>query len=52
MAQTFAGVVGVDDQRNDIIIRGGSPLELLWRLDGIDIPNPNHFATQGATEVR
>lgn len=49
MAQTFAGVVGVNDQRNDIIIRGGSPIELLWRLDGIDIPNPNHFATQGAT---
>ncbi len=49
MAQTFAGVVGDDDQRNDIIIRGGSPLELLWRLDGIDIPNPNHFATEGAT---
>ncbi len=49
MAQTFAGVVGANDQRNDIIIRGGSPLELLWRLDGIDIPNPNHFATQGAT---
>ncbi len=49
MAQTFAGVVGANDQRNDIIIRGGSPMELLWRLDGIDIPNPNHFATQGAT---
>jgi len=49
MAQTFAGVVGANEQRNDIIIRGGSPLELLWRLDGIDIPNPNHFATQGAT---
>ncbi len=49
MAQSFAGVVGVDDQRNDIIIRGGSPTELLWRLDNIDIPNPNHFATQGAT---
>ncbi|MFI5264641.1 MAG: carboxypeptidase-like regulatory domain-containing protein, partial [Candidatus Kapaibacterium sp.] len=49
MAQNFAGVVGIDDQRNDIIVRGGSPLELLWRLDGIDIPNPNHFATEGAT---
>jgi hypothetical protein len=49
MAQNFAGVSGTDDQRNDIIIRGGSPLELLWRLDGIDIPNPNHFATEGAT---
>lgn len=49
MAQNFAGVLGANDTRNDIIIRGGSPVELLWRLDGLDIPNPNHFATQGAT---
>jgi len=48
-AQTYAGVITANDQRNDIIIRGGSPTELLWRLDGLDIPNPNHFATQGAT---
>ncbi len=49
MAQNLAGVLGANDSRNDIIIRGGSPIELLWRLDGMDIPNPNHFATQGAT---
>ena len=49
MAGNFAGIFSTDDRRNDIIIRGGSPTELLWRLDGIDIPNPNHFATQGAT---
>lgn len=49
MAANFAGVLGTSSTRNDIIIRGGSPTELLWRLDGIDIPNPNHFATQGAT---
>ncbi|MBM2813253.1 MAG: TonB-dependent receptor [Ignavibacteria bacterium] len=49
MAQNFAGVLGANDLRNDIIIRGGSPTELLWRIDGLDIPNPNHFATQGAT---
>lgn len=49
MAQNFAGVLGANDTRNDIIIRGGSPIELLWRLDGMEIPNPNHFATQGAT---
>lgn len=49
MARNFAGVVGASDERNDIIVRGGSPTELLWRLDGLDIPNPNHFATQGAT---
>lgn len=49
MAGNFSGVFNTDDRRNDIIVRGGSPLELLWRLDGIEIPNPNHFATQGAT---
>ncbi len=49
MASNFAGVASSDDNRNDIIIRGGSPTELLWRLDGLDIPNPNHFGTQGAT---
>ncbi|MCX6145996.1 MAG: TonB-dependent receptor [Candidatus Kapabacteria bacterium] len=49
MAQNFAGVLGVSNLRNDIIIRGGSPTELLWRLDGLDLPNPNHFGTQGAT---
>lgn len=49
MAQNYAGVLGASDERNDIIIRGGSPTELLWRIDGIDVPNPNHFATQGST---
>lgn len=49
MAQNFAGVLGANDQRNDIIIRGGAPTELLWRLDNMDIPNPNHFATEGST---
>ncbi len=49
MASNFAGINSVNDGRNDIIIRGNSPLGLLWRLDGIDIPNPNHFGTLGAT---
>lgn len=49
MAANFAGVVGVDDSRNDIIIRGNSPMGLLWRLDGIDIPNPNHWGMSGST---
>ncbi|MBN2662449.1 MAG: TonB-dependent receptor [Bacteroidales bacterium] len=49
MAANFAGVMSVNDQRNDIIIRGNSPLGLLWRLDGIDIPNPNHFGAMGTT---
>ncbi|MCL2417263.1 MAG: carboxypeptidase regulatory-like domain-containing protein [Bacteroidales bacterium] len=49
MVVGFAGVVAANDQRNDIIIRGNSPMGLLWRLDGFDIPNPNHFGTMGAT---
>ena len=49
MAQNFAGVSGANDARNDIVIRGNSPAGVLWRMDGIDIPNPNHFSTLGAT---
>ena len=49
MAQNFAGVSGSNDSRNDIIIRGNSPTGLLWRLDGIDIPNPSHFGALGTT---
>ncbi len=49
MAGNFAGVSGSNDSRNDIIIRGNSPSGLLWRLEGVDIPSPNHFAAQGTT---
>lgn len=49
MATNFAGVSGMNDSRNDIVIRGNSPLGLLWRLEGVDIPNPNHFANAGST---
>jgi hypothetical protein len=49
MAANFAGVGGVGGQRNDIVIRGNSPSGLLWRLEGVDIPNPNHFSSQGTT---
>ncbi|MCX6291215.1 MAG: TonB-dependent receptor [Bacteroidetes bacterium] len=49
MAMNYAGVSGANDARNDIIIRGNSPLGVLWRLNGIDIPNPNHFGSLGVT---
>jgi hypothetical protein len=49
MASNYAGVSGVNDGRNDIIIRGNSPMGLLWRLEGLDIPNPNHYAALGTT---
>ncbi|MEO0898325.1 MAG: TonB-dependent receptor [Bacteroidota bacterium] len=47
MARNYAGVVSGDDSRNDIIIRGNSPNALLWRMEGMNIPNPNHFAIPG-----
>lgn len=44
--QTLPGaVIGTDDFRNDIIVRGGSPLENLYIVDNIEIPNINTFAT-------
>ena len=49
MASNFAGVRGTDDSRNDIIIRGNSPGGLLWRLEGVDIPNPNHYGSTEST---
>lgn len=49
LAANFAGVSSPDDSRNDIVVRGNSPTGLLWRLEGIPIPSPNHFATAGTT---
>ncbi len=49
MATNFAGVGVANDSRNDIVIRGNSPLGLLWKLEGVNIPNPNHFGTFGST---
>lgn len=49
MAANYAGVVPAGDQRNDIIVRGNSPSGIIWRLDGVNIPNPNHFGSMGTT---
>ncbi|MCF7802994.1 MAG: TonB-dependent receptor [Candidatus Marinimicrobia bacterium] len=49
MVQNLPGVSPSTDDRNDLIIRGGSPSEVLYMIDNIEIPNPNHFPTQGAT---
>ena len=49
MAMNYAGVISSSDNRNDIIIRGNSPSGILWRLNGINIPNPNHFGSLGST---
>jgi hypothetical protein len=42
----FAGVTSSQDGNNDIIVRGNSPKYMLWRLEGAEITNPNHFADQ------
>ncbi len=47
MATNFAGVQGSDDQRNDLVIRGNTPAGVLYRMEGINIPNPNHFSIPG-----
>ncbi len=49
MAMSFPGVQPVRDARSDIIIRANSAATMLWRLEGIDIPNPNHFARKGSS---
>mgnify|MGYP000471755484 CR=1 FL=1 len=43
------GVAQADAGRNDLIVRGGAPSENLYLVDGIEVPNINHFGTQGAT---
>ncbi|WP_350285856.1 TonB-dependent receptor [uncultured Croceitalea sp.] len=49
VAQTLPGVSpSVGGFRNDLIIRGGAPNETVYYLDGMEIPNINHFATQGS----
>ncbi|HEY5823484.1 MAG TPA: TonB-dependent receptor [Cyclobacteriaceae bacterium] len=49
MVTSFAGVVATSDGNNTISIRGNSPYGLLWRMEGVDIPNPNHFSNVGTS---
>lgn len=49
MVANFAGVIGGDDSRNDIVVRGNSPTGMLWQLEGLNIPNPNHFGSLNST---
>lgn len=46
---SLPGVTGGVDNRNDLVVRGGGPSENAYYMDGIRIPQINHFATQGAT---
>ncbi len=49
LVSSFAGVISNSDSRNDIVVRGNSPAGVLWRLEGVPTPSPNHFATSGTT---
>ena len=49
MASNFAGVQRSNASQSGVVIRGNSPIGLIWRMEGIDIPNPNHFGGLGAT---
>ena len=46
----FAGVTASQNGQNDIIVRGNSPKYVQWRLDGVEITNPTHFADQNAVQ--
>jgi len=49
VVQSLPGISGsIGGFRNDIIIRGGAPNENVYYLDGLEIPNINHFSTQGS----
>ncbi|AXT52192.1 TonB-dependent receptor [Aquimarina sp. BL5] len=50
VAQTLPGVSpSIGGFRNDLIIRGGAPNETVYYLDGMEVPNINHFSTQGSS---
>ena len=47
--QSFPGVASTPSFRNEVIIRGGGSNENRFYLDGVEVPNINHFSTQGAS---
>ncbi|MDZ4680219.1 MAG: TonB-dependent receptor [Saprospiraceae bacterium] len=52
LAATFAGVVNDNDQANGLSVRGNSPNGTIWRLEGLDIVNPNHTPNAGTFSDR
>ncbi|HNM25198.1 MAG TPA: carboxypeptidase-like regulatory domain-containing protein, partial [Saprospiraceae bacterium] len=52
LAQAYPGVSGSDDQANGLIVRGNSPAALRWRLEGLDVVNPNHLPNAGTIADR
>ncbi len=49
---SYPGIMTANDQNNTIVIRGNSPAGLLWRINGLDVVNPNHLANAGTFSDR
>ena len=49
MAMNYAGVASNDDSMNSIVVRGNNPASLLWVMEGVSIPNPNHYSASGSS---
>lgn len=49
VALNVPGVTAAQDNDNDVIVRGNSAAGILWRLEGIDVPNLNHFSRPGSS---
>ncbi len=49
MVSAYAGVTGDATGNNDIVVRGNSSKGIQWKLEGVEIPNPNHFSDEGST---
>jgi len=49
LVSSFAGVGSTGDGNNDIIVRGNNPRFIQWKLEGTEIPSPNHFSQEGLT---
>ncbi len=52
LATTYPGVVNTNDQANHISVRGNSPNSTSWRLEGVEIVNPNHLGDAGTSSGR
>lgn len=52
VATSFAGVAAANDQANGLVIRGNSPNSMQWRLEGVEIVNPNHLSNAGTFSDR
>ncbi|MFN4145927.1 MAG: carboxypeptidase-like regulatory domain-containing protein [Runella sp.] len=52
LATSFPGVIAANDQANNLVVRGNSPVGMQWRLEGIEIVNPNHLSNAGTFSDR